>query len=752
MFKMMYSLLLLMTLVTHSGCLSGKGTIDIVSDGASKYVIVLPADATRNEIKAGKVLQDYLKRISGASLKIINETSYHDQPGIFIGNTDHATDANDSKLKAEAFLLVTDNKNLYIRGGSGKGVLYGVYTLLENYFGCRKYAAGPTFVPSHKTLQLPQQLTDRQEPAFIYREVYYPAAFDDEYLEWHKLHRLEDLWGVWAHSYFKMLPPETYFATHPAYYALLNGKRQATQLCVSNDEVFRITVEYLRTSMATHPDALYWSISPEDGAGFCQCPQCTKANQEEGGPQGPLIRFVNRIATAFPDKQFTTLAYLYTSHPPLKTKPAPNVYVMLSTINASREQPLRTNPTAAAFRKDLAGWKALTDKIFIWDYTTQFTNFLAPFPDYSNLNDNLQYFADENVKGVFSQGSADSYSDMAPYNCYLQAKLLWNTKQPPETITNDFLTGYYGKAGPFIGQYMKALEANVKSTKTSLGIYDNPVNNYKNYLSPEAIDAYSNLLDKAEKAVEDDTVLLNRVYAARLPLEYTVLQQSRFYGTEKNGYLIASEGSYIVHPRWPQRVKRFVAISKQAGVKELSEGGINPDVYASQWDSLFTQKWVNSLAFGAKVSLVNPWSEDYPAKKERTLTDGLTGNKDFAINWLFIYGKDLIATIDMGAAKTVKEVKMNFLQDPRHGIFNPADIIVEVSTDGKNFSTAGKQQLPALQEGDFTVGPVNYRFQFPATQARYIRVTGHCLPATPAWTNAADGKKPAVCCDEIFVL
>jgi hypothetical protein len=332
------------------------------------------------------------------------------------------------------------------------------------------------------------------------------------------------------------------------------------------------------------------------------------------------------------------------------------------------------------------------------------------------------------------------------YNSYVQAKLLWN---PSANVGTDFLDGYYGKAGKFIAQYMEALTTNLHKNKTQLDIYGNPVKNYKDYLSPEAIDQYSSILDSAENAVEG--TLLNRVYHARVPLEYTVLQQSRFFGTDKYGYLIPGDGGYIVNPGWPERVKKFVAACKAAGVKELSEGGISPDAYQQGWDKIFARKWVNSLAFKASVQLVNPYSEEYPAKKEITLTDGLQGDNDFSINWLFIYGKDMIATIDLGKTQPVKEVFMNFLQDPRHYIFNPAEIIIETSTDGSNFTPAAKQATTPAEE-DYTVKINNFHFQLPSVNTRYIRVTGRCLQNIPSWRAAGPGKKASVCCDEVFVL
>ncbi|PSL46213.1 uncharacterized protein DUF4838 [Chitinophaga niastensis] len=740
----MNSFLLLMTMLIHPGCRQQGGDLTIVKQGSSAYVIVTPAPATKAESKAAVVLQDYIRKISGATLPVVAESQYKDQPAVFIGNTAHAN--GPEKIKGEGFFVGSKGANLYIHGGSGQGVVYGVYYVLQTYMGCRKDAHEPATVPTAKNIRIAGNLADLQEPAFLYRESYYPPSADPEYLSWHGLQRFEDLWGLWGHSFFKMIPPATYFSAHPEYYSLVNGKRQALQLCLSNENVYALTVAYFKKAIADNPDAMYWSVAPQDGNGACTCDLCSKTDAAEGGPQGSLIRFVNRVAAQFPAQRFTTLAYGYTAKPPLQTKPATNVYIMLSTIAAFRQTPLSEAPSAATFRKNLEGWEAATGNLFIWDYTTQFTNYLAPFPDYSNLQPNIKYFAAHHVKGVFSQGSGETYGDMAAYNSYVQASLLWNPNIDISKVNSAFLKGYYGAAGPFIGQYLEALSNAVKSTKATLDIYGNPIFNTRDYLSPVLTDQYSTLLDKAEAAAGNDNTILQRVYNTRLSLEYAVLQQSRFYGNEKYGYL-QPDGS--VNPKWPLRVKKFVDQCKKSGVQELSEGGISPDAYAQEWEQLFSRKWVNSLALHAAVTLVNPYTPEYTPKKEATLTDGLFGGNDFSYNWLFTYGKDMIAIIDMGSNKTVHNIQMNFLQDARHYIFTPVQVVVETSADGTHFKPAGEKATPLAGE-DYGIHIVPYAFSLPGIQARYIRVTAKCAATLPDW-RAVEGKKPALCCDEVTV-
>ncbi|RAJ82049.1 F5/8 type C domain-containing protein [Chitinophaga dinghuensis] len=746
MTRTMNSILLSILMWGSTGCSHAGGDLSLVSGGRSQYTIVTPATPTKAENKAAGILQDYIQQISGARLPIMTETSYKGNLAIYVGNTRATT--GPEKIKDDGFFNGTADQSVYIRGGSGKGVVYGAYHLLDTYLHCRKMSGLQKLIPTSKDIRIPGNMKDLQEPAFIYRESYYPASTDPEYLEWHGLQRFEDLWGLWGHSFFKIIPPKTYFDSHPEYYSMVNGSRQPLQLCLSNEEVFNLTVAYFKKAIADNPDAMYWSISPMDGAGACTCELCKKADAEEGSQAGSLIRFVNKVAAQFPEQRFTTLAYGYTSKAPSKTKPASNVYILLSTIDAYRQTPLETAPSAAGFRKNLQDWENSTGNLFIWDYTTQFTNYLCPFPDYNNVAANMRYFSAHHVKGVFSQGSGDTYGDAAEYNSYLQAALLWNPQADPAAVTDDFMKSYYKNAAPYMQQYVKALIAAVAQTKAVLDIYGSPIYSGKDYLSPTLIDQYSALLDKAEAAAENDSVLLRRVLKARLPLEYTVLQQSRAYGTEKFGYLVPNGNGYSVNPKWPNRVQRFTNLCKMAVVKELSEDGASPDAYLQEWNKLFNQKWIGGLAFKAPVTLANPYTPEYSPMKEKTLTDGLFGNTDFSYNWLFTYGKDLVATVDMGSSKSVKQISLNFLQDPRHNIYLPGKIRIEVSADGSHYKEVGVKNIPAPEE-DYTAQIMHYQFPVSGT-ARYIRVTGQRLAAIPSWRDAGS-KLPATCCDEIVV-
>lgn len=735
--------------ITASSCSSNAGEITLVSNKSSEYTIVIPARPSPLEERAASIFQSYIQRISGMQLPVEKEGSRKFPAAIYIGDTRKSGTVSLGKMVPESYKLQAIGKDIVICAGSGKGLCYGVYGLLEHYLHCKKIAEDAVILSSSNIVSIPGDLHEEHRPQFQYREVYYPASQDAEYLEWNQLQRFEDLWGVWGHSYNKLVPAQTYFKAHPEYYALVKGVRQPSQLCLSNEAVFDIATAELKKRIAANPDAMYWSVSPNDDNGYCECDKCKAVDNEAGSPSGSLINFVNRIAAEFPDKNFTTLAYGYTHRAPRNIKPAKNVYIFLSNIDAFRDKPLADEGSAGAFRNDLRDWSALTPNIFVWDYITQFTSYLAPFPNFHTLQANIQYMRQHGVKGIFAQGSGDTYGEFAELRSYVEAKLLENDTVDVKQLVSSFVTEYYGPAGKYVQQYIDMMQDKMIASKRKLDIYGNPINQWNAWLSPQFLDTYSGFFDKAEAATESNARVYERVTRALLPLEYTVLQQARFYGIEKFGIFVKDDnGEWIVKPKLKEKVSRFVENCKKAKVTELSEGGLTPDAYQAEWNAIFAAGVTPTKAVGTSVSLKYPFAEDFPAKGSRTLIDGNPGYTDFSYNWLGFYGVPMEATVDLGKVQDINSVKMHFLDDPRHWIFIPGKITVESSTDGVKYTLLGNSPVPPNDE-HYEVAVKEFAIS-QKTKARYIRVTADNLPALPSW-RMREHKKPMIACDEIFI-
>jgi hypothetical protein len=540
--------------------------LELFNNSQSAYTIVMPSNPTTVELKAAMVLQDYLRRITGKELIVRQDDQGEQEKEILVGRVQRKEmlELPLAELQEDGVWIKTVGKKLLITGGTKKGVLYGAYTFLDKYLGCRKYSSDLTIVPKTATIVL-NEINDRQLPAFTYREVFYNDAYDQEYTDWHKLHSFEgrgvdkSQWGYWVHTFASLLDVKEYGSTHPEYFSFYDGQRHAEaipnwdgtgtqpegQLCLSNPDVLDIVCRNLKKAMDKKPDALYWSVSQNDNVNHCKCKPCAaldstyaafkpedKMYSTHGGDKypalgmGSILNFVNQVADRFPDKIISTLAYQYSRVPPKNIVPRKNVNIMLCSIESSRNDPMETGDTS--FSSDLKGWGRLTGDIIIWDYTISFNHLFAPFPNLRVLQPNIQFLQSNNVSALFEQGNIQRGGEFAQLRTYLIARLMWNPQLSIEKEMNDFLTAYYGPAAPYVKEYISLLHDNNQAGKgVKMSSFGSPVEYAESFLSQDLINKYNAIFDRAEAAVKNDETFFSRVRSAHIAVYYAMLEIAR---------------------------------------------------------------------------------------------------------------------------------------------------------------------------------------------------------------------------------
>ncbi len=519
--------------------------LDLVEAGRSSHQIVLPAGASASQRHAAAELQAFCEKLTGAKLPIITEPTPAPARGIFLGQT-AVTQATlgdlPTALGDDGFRLVTRGPHLFIVGSAVRGTLYGVYELLEKYGGCRWYASFHSVIPSRATWSLPE-LDETQTPAFAMREPFWWDMFDGDQAARNKANgnsmRLEERHGgkirfgggLFVHTFNPLLPPEQHFAAHPEYYSEINGVRTAdhSQLCLTNPKVLELVTGAVLERIRKDPGGKLFSVSQNDWRNNCTCAACRTIDEREGSPSGTLIHFVNQVAEAvekeFPQVWIETLAYQYTRHPPKTLRVRPNVVPRLCTIECdfSKPLPVSTAEQNVRFVEDIKGWAAQTDKLYIWDYVTNFGNYIGPHPNFAALQGNVQFFREHRVVGLFEQGAYQgAHGEFAELRGWLLAKLLWNPDVNIAALYDDFFTGYYGAAAEPVRAYFDELQALVTGPEIRLGI-NAPVT------SPWYTDAFfdraTQLFAEAERRVKDDEQALYRVQMSGLPVLYARLQR-----------------------------------------------------------------------------------------------------------------------------------------------------------------------------------------------------------------------------------
>ena len=257
-----------------------------------------------------------------------------------------------------------------------------------------------------------------------------------------------------AHTFYPLVPPDKYFGPHPEWYSLIKGKRthDNAQLCLSNPELRDFVVQRVKEWLRESPDARIISVTQNDCFGACQCAKCKAIDDAEGSPSGSMLTFVNYIAEKiepeFPNVAVDTFAYQYTRKPPKTLRPRPNVIVRLCSIECNFREPL-DDPSNAAFLADLEGWSKICQRLYVWDYVTDFGYYVLPHPNWFVLGPNLRLFQRPQREGrVRGRRLRRPGSGMAEMESWVLAQLLWNPQQDDRALIKEFLRGYYGeKAG-----------------------------------------------------------------------------------------------------------------------------------------------------------------------------------------------------------------------------------------------------------------------------------------------------------------
>ncbi|MBN2450749.1 MAG: DUF4838 domain-containing protein [Lentisphaeria bacterium] len=528
-----------------AGIATAWGGITLAEGGHSDYTVVLPAAPTPSQEYAATELQHFVAEMTGARVPLRSDAEPLPARAILLGWTRYTSEVlggevDWGRLGEDGFRLRTAGPHLVIVGSGVRGTLYGVYELLERYGGCRWYASWHSVIPRLAVWSLPE-IDDEQVPAFVMREPFWFDMFRGDFaarcrangnrMELEARHggKIRFGAGLFVHTFNRLMPPGEFFAEHPEYYSEIDGARRAdhSQLCLTNPDVVRICTERLLEKIRSDPGAKLYSLSQNDWRGNCTCPNCRAIDEREGSPAGSLIAFVNQVAEQvekeFPDVWIETLAYQYTRTPPRTVRPRHNVVPRLCTIECDFSLPLDVSPYEQnrKFVEDIRGWSAITDKLYVWDYTTNFAHYLGPHPNFGCLQGNVRFFHDNHVVGLFEQGAYQGrHAEFAELRAWVLAKLLWNPQADVEALYRDFFPGYYGAAAPLVRQYFDELQALAAPPEVIVNIWNPPTV----ALYPEGFfERAAALWDEAEARVRDEPGLLYNVRMGAIPVTYARL-------------------------------------------------------------------------------------------------------------------------------------------------------------------------------------------------------------------------------------
>ena len=470
----------------------------IFSYGQSDYTVVVPSAATEAELFAAEELKDFFFDSTGFTLPVETDegkTFSTANKYIVIGNSALKTEAGIATtlddLDTDGFVRVVKGNTVFTSGAHDRGTLYSVYDFLEEYLGIRFLAVDETHIPSNQNVFIVREENLRSVPAFKRRDVqFYSAITNPDFSARIRLNgvltQLEERHGFgskeewcddWAHSMYRLLPPDVYYSKHPEWY---DDNVAKGTLCYTNEALLAEIVKNLKQWIRDQPTIKYFALAQEDNAVPCTCSSCY-ASDGKYTHTGTMLNFVNKAAaqikawlpSEFPGREvlIETFAYQKTEIPPVVKNAqtgkweliagmepvCDNVCVRLAPIWSCFAHSFMDPECAdnAKSSKMFEGWGAICDKIIAWNYNNYFMDYSLYFNNWSTVAKNFQTYYENNTIEMLDQGAVDTpETNFQALRIYLSAKLQWNPYQDAGDIIDEFLRLYYGPGYQTVKDYM----------------------------------------------------------------------------------------------------------------------------------------------------------------------------------------------------------------------------------------------------------------------------------------------------------
>lgn len=498
-------------------------------------VIVISENAEDTEKYAAETLKKGIEEVTDKTVNIITDKEETDAFRILVGATALTENKNDG-LTNGSYVIKSGENRIEINGAGNSGTLRGVYRFLDEYAGFKCYSEAIGFKSYTGKLELPENADISYTPYFEYTDTDWISPRNDIYSLANGLNGgvyrtltpeqggTVNYIGPFCHTFATFFcAAEKYFDEHPEYFALRDGKRTPEQLCLTNEDVYKIVLEevfaLLKEKHDKNADLQIISLTQNDSdskGNYCTCDNCKALDDANGSHSGTTISFVNRIAkevanAGYDNVALDTFAYRYTRKAPSNVVPEKNVIVRICTIECCFSHALddATCEQNVELMQDLSTWNKICNHIYIWDYTNNYAYTLGIFPDFGVIQKNLQTFTKNGVKGIYEQGNhyaSTCNTEFAELRAYLLSRLMQDPFCDLEKEADGFLNAFYGEGGKEIGEAIRLITVNAE--KHHAEIYS-LMEEYFSFTQKEA-DAIDALWEKAKAdSAENEFALAN---------------------------------------------------------------------------------------------------------------------------------------------------------------------------------------------------------------------------------------------------
>ncbi len=646
-----------------SPALAGDDHVVLHDAKGPRFSVLTPVQASAQEQAAAEELRRYLKRICGSDFAIKHGRS--EGPAILVSRSDRVADVSPETLGSDGLLIEVAPKSIRLIGGDDRGVRYAVTSFLED-LGVRWIMPGAfgEVVPNRRGLTAPTGKRI-ERPDFPYRQIWYAygaqsAEGGRRLAEWCRRNKVGRTLVQHGHNLCASLPKDVTLASHPTYFALVNGRRERSQLCTTHPDVIRLVTQQVVKYFDQHPETLAYSLCPDDNTDFCECDRCRALDVGGIDPytKQPLVtdrymHFLNAVARGIqakhPGKMVSTYAYVNYSIPPQKVEIDPHVAVVFTTSVFCSIHGIGDGHCESRMRMKtlLAEWAQKASQVYIYEYDPIPYNAELPCPLYGARIREMPVYKAMGIRG-FSFESHQSWATLSP-NYYVAAKMMWNSGADGAALLEDYCDSFFGPAGKAMLAYYTAQE---RAFGDYLGEIRWSQRDIPDAFSDQIISEMHRHLKQAESAA-GQAPYRGRVGVVRMGYDYLrhyLTARRQAVGGTYAAFRRAGDAAEALIDRMAQTNEDFI-LAKVA--KEKLRGGLGNTAATcfSKDMGLVTNWWLigpfdnTDTAGHARV---------YPPENEIKL-DAVHAGKAGKVRWQRFEGPEWKGYVDLAAAMKPKD-------------------------------------------------------------------------------------------------
>ena len=433
-------------------------------------------------------------------------------------------------LTRDGVRIITLDNTIYILGGGAYGLLYAVYDFMELTFSFDQfYLDCMTIEKDVKAKKLYNydvtDIPDMENRATNYawfeqqlkNRMRMPLYSGNYFLPIHKEMVEQEINGKteWVavktsanqtvHNSNECLPREHYAEEHSEWYGdsgdvlcyTAHGDEEEFDLMVQ-EVAKKICASLITYNVDTYPNMNFATLTVEDNNDTCACETCASYDAKYGAKSAAIILFMNEVKvyvdhwleehkdTPYYRENFGLAFFAYNSFSvapshwdEAKREYVPNapelalsdgVYVWVALMNMLEEEISIYHSKNDRGREQIDKWSALSkDGMFLWTYSTNFTEYLYFHDAFSLFNsEGYQFFAEHKIRLYYQNSQsyqAGSSTAFHTLQLYLTSKLTWNSSLDTEALVDKFMNAMFREAAPVMKEMLDSMRMHNRQFK-----------------------------------------------------------------------------------------------------------------------------------------------------------------------------------------------------------------------------------------------------------------------------------------------